>query len=199
MIWGGFFPLWESGIKICDSQIISSEWLDVFTENGFDINWPDWKGVGQQWCVIIHTLPEAVLEFSAGDGVWFSLTAVLCHREMQDQIRPWLMWLKWTQRCQRKVAENWLLETLLYTAGEESASAAVTSGKWMWRSSFFCTWKMMVPRMFWSCQQLGHLFHRKAVESKGQIWLCSSCHHCSRTKLSNLFPEQTHSQRCVDN
>lgn len=30
---------------------------------------------------------------------------------MQDQIRPWLMGLKWTQRCQQKVPENWLLET----------------------------------------------------------------------------------------
>lgn len=43
----------------------------------------------------------------------------------------------------------------------------------MWRSSFFCTWKMMVPGMFWSCQQLGHLFHRIAV-----------------FKLSPLLPEK---------
>lgn len=61
-------------------------------------------------------LPGAVLEFSRWQCVILSdslraAAAVLCHREMQDQIRPWLMWLKWTQRCQRKVAENWLLET----------------------------------------------------------------------------------------
>lgn len=79
------------------------------------------------------------------------------------------MWLKWTQRCQQKVGENWQLETDFTWLVKK-----VHLPQWLLANGykglhFFCTWKMMVPGMFWSCQQLDHLLHGRAVKSKAQI------------------------------
>ncbi len=115
-----FSFLWKRGIKICDSKIISSEQQEnAGYSHSLDLILIDliyWKVECQQWCVISHTAWTSAGIQWRWQCVIFSdslraAAAVLCHSEMQDQIRPWLKGLKWTQRCHRKVPENWLLET----------------------------------------------------------------------------------------
>lgn len=122
--------------------------------------------------IISHKLPEIVLKFSACDTLWSPLILIACcsctvlqgHTAPNQAVTDVV---KWTHEMSVRLAENCLVGTdftQLVKKVDPQLWLLVNGCKGLHCKAL----KMMVSRMFWSCQQLGHLLHGRVVQSTFQ-------------------------------